>query len=81
MILHVIAVEPCGGHRLRLVFNDGTCKTVNLLPLLNGPVFEPLRDPSAFAEVKLDTECGTIVWPNGADLAPEALHALPDLAA
>jgi hypothetical protein len=44
-------------------------------------VFQPLLDPAEFARVRLEPECGTIVWPNGADLAPEALAALPDLAA
>jgi hypothetical protein len=54
---------------------------VDVGPLLEGPVFEPLRDPARFAELRVDSECGTVVWPNGADLAPEALRALPDAAA
>ena len=43
-------------------------------PLLDGPVFEPLRAPAYFASVTLDSICGTVVWPNGADFAPEALY-------
>jgi Protein of unknown function (DUF2442) len=39
-----------------------------------GPVFEPLRDPAFFAKVRVDPELGTVVWLNGADLAPEVLH-------
>jgi hypothetical protein len=38
-------------------------------------VFEPLADPAYFREVRLDEELGTIVWPNGADVAPETLHS------
>jgi hypothetical protein len=76
MILRIVQAEVCGPHRLRLAFNDGTQKVVNLLPLLHGPVFQPLRDPAFFARVVLDPICGTIVWPNGADLAPEALQEL-----
>ena len=38
-------------------------------------VFEPLRDPAYFATVKLDAEARRVVWPNGADLAPERLYA------
>jgi hypothetical protein len=55
---------------------NGAHGVVDLEPLLSGPVFEPLREPSYFAQVALDQVCGTVVWPNGADFAPEALHAL-----
>jgi hypothetical protein len=37
-------------------------------------MFEPLRDVAYFARVAVDAELGTIVWPNGADLAPDVLH-------
>jgi hypothetical protein len=76
MILHVIEASVCGPHSLRLVFNDGTRKRVNLLPLLDGQIFEPLRDPVYFARVVVDPVVGTVVWPNEADLAPEALYEL-----
>jgi hypothetical protein len=76
MILHIVEAEVCGPHLLRLVFNDGTGKVVNVRPLLSGPIFEPLRDPTYFAQVAVDPVCKTVVWPNGADLAPEALHEL-----
>jgi hypothetical protein len=33
-------------------------------------VFAPLSDPTYFARVELDEGLGTIVWPNGADVAP-----------
>jgi hypothetical protein len=80
MILHVIQAEVCGDHLLRLTFNDGTRKTVDVGPLLTGPVFEPLRDPAYFARAELDRICGTVAWPNGADFAPEALHELAAVA-
>jgi hypothetical protein len=41
---------------------------------LHGPVFEPLADPDFFAQVRVDNELGTVVWPNGADLDPLVLH-------
>ena len=42
---------------------------------LVGPVFEPLRDPEIFRDFRLDSELRTLVWPNGADFAPEFLRA------
>jgi hypothetical protein len=76
MILRILEAEVCGNHLLRLAFNDGVRKTVDVGPLLTGPVFEPLRDPAYFARAALDAVCGTVSWPNGADFAPEALHEL-----
>jgi hypothetical protein len=73
-IVHVVSVDVVGTHRLRLRFEDGTEGTVDLSEWPWRGVFEPLRDPSFFAQVRLDEELGTIVWPNGADLAPETLH-------
>jgi hypothetical protein len=76
MILRVREAQVCGRHSLRLTFNDGTTKQVDVLSLLDGKIFEPLRDPVYFAQMTLDSICGTVVWPNGADFAPEALHEL-----
>ena len=76
MILRVVEAEVSGHHLLRLAFNDATRKTVDVGPLLSGPVFEPLRDPAYFALAELDRVSGTVTWPNGADFAPEALHEL-----
>lgn len=76
-IVRIDTVELAGPHSLRLQFSDGLRKTVDILPLLRGPIFEPLRDPAYFSRVLLDPVAGTVVWPNGADFAPEALHDLP----
>jgi hypothetical protein len=76
MILRINAVEVRDNHCLYLLFNVGTEKVVDLSPILDGPIFEPLRDPNYFSRMQLDPVCGTVVWPNGADFAPEALLAL-----
>ena len=76
MILRITEADVSGRYSLKLAFNDGTRKTVNVEPLLIGPVFEPLKDPSFFARAALDRVCGTVAWPNGADFAPEALYEL-----
>ena len=76
MILRICEVRVCGPHSLRLTFNDGTTEQVDVRPLLDGTVFEPLEDPAYFATMTLDPVCGTVVWPNGADFVLEALHEL-----
>ena len=69
----VIRVQVLSGYRLEVEFADGVHGIVDLSEDLWGPVFEPLRDPAKFAEVGID-EFGVICWPNGADLAPDALY-------
>jgi hypothetical protein len=73
-IVHVTRVEVIGDHRLRLGFEDGAEGELDFAERDWHGVFEPLRDPSYFGRVQLDPELGTIVWPNGADIAPETLH-------
>ena len=69
------SVEPLEGFVLRLVFDDGTMREIDLEAELWGPVFEPLRhDSELFRQVRVDEELGTIVWPNGADMDPDVLH-------
>ena len=80
-VLRITFSEVVGPSDLRLVFNNGHEQTVNLSPLLVGPVFEPLQDPRYFALVRLDPICGTVVWPDGADFAPEALYGLKEQSA
>ena len=69
------------GHTIRLRFNDGTEAEVDLLSELYGEVFEPLREVGYFRKFQLHPELRTIVWPNGADFAPEFLRSLVKVAA
>jgi hypothetical protein len=72
MILpRLIRASWLGGHRVRLVFDDGAEGELDLAGDLAGVVFEPLRDPAYFARFEVDD---TLVWPNGADFAPEFLY-------
>jgi hypothetical protein len=75
-IVHVTDVRCLGGHRLRLSFEDGSSGEVDFSQEQWTGVFAPLADPGYFGRVQLDKELGTIVWPNGADIAPETLHLL-----
>jgi len=70
----VVEVRYVCDYTVWLRFQDGTCGEVDLRPSLRGPVFEPLQDPEYFKRVSVDPEIGTIVWPNGADIAPETLY-------
>jgi hypothetical protein len=76
---HVTSVEVLHDFVVRLGFQDGFTREIDLEPELWGPMFEPLRDHEVFQQVKVDDELGTIVWPNGADLAPEFLYGEENL--
>jgi hypothetical protein len=76
MTPRVSSAAVCGKYSLRLGFTDGTRRRVNLRPLLTGPVFEPLLDAGYFRRASVDPVAGTVVWPNGADVAPETLYAM-----
>ncbi len=71
----VVEMKVVGPYILDLTFSDGTKRVIDLEAELYGEVFEPLRDPARFAEARVDPELGTVVWPNGADFAPEFLYS------
>jgi hypothetical protein len=77
MLKDVVAVGALEPYRLRLTFEDGVSGEVDLAALVPFEgVFAPLRDPAGFGAVRVDSEAGTIVWPNGADLDPDVLYAV-----
>jgi Protein of unknown function (DUF2442) len=69
----VVRAEYRGGFRIHLAFNDASEGTVDFEAWLDGPVFEPLKNTPYFRRFFI--EGGTVVWPNGADIAPETLYA------
>ena len=68
----VVHAKYDGAFRIHLTFNDSLQGTVDLESWLEGPIFEPLKDRTYFQQFFLDG--GTVVWPNGADIAPETLY-------
>ncbi|HEX3528742.1 MAG TPA: DUF2442 domain-containing protein [Thermoanaerobaculia bacterium] len=76
-IYRVTSVESLGGFRLRLSFDDGSTREIDLEQVLEGEVYAPLRNPALFAAVSIDPEVHTLVWPNGADFDPAILHDWP----
>jgi Protein of unknown function (DUF2442) len=72
-LVRVTKVEPQEGFVLRVTFDDGSQKDVDVDELLRGPVFESIRrDLGVFRQVRV--EGGTVCWPNGADIDPVVLH-------
>lgn len=76
MVTDIVTAIPIAPHRLRIRFDDGTEGEIDVAEEIGFfGVFEPLADPAFFAQVRVDPELGTVVWPNGADLDPIVLHA------
>ena len=73
-IYRITSVSIVGQHALHLEFNDGTSQNIDFKSVLAGELYEPLRDPEVFRQVRLDPEVHTVVWPNGADFDPATLH-------
>jgi hypothetical protein len=76
-LYRVTSVEPLGGYRLRVGFDDRSAREIDLGSVLEGEIYGPLRDLAMFATVAIDPEVHTLVWPNGADFDPAVLHGWP----
>ena len=75
MFLHVAEAKYLQDYVIWVRFNDGVSGEVDLREELTGEVFAPLQDLAQFQRFRVDPEMETIVWENGADLAPEFLYA------
>lgn len=76
-LYRVRSFELLGTHSLRVGFDDGSEQVIDFRPILFGEIFGPLRDPAVFAQVRLDPDAQTLVWPTGADFDPATLHDWP----
>lgn len=75
----VRSVRVVTGRTVELTFRDGTQRRLDLAPMLWGPMFADIAgDDAVFAEVRVDQELGTLVWPNGADIDPDVLYGAVD---
>jgi hypothetical protein len=73
----ITAVTALPNFRLRVTFVDDTAGEIDMRaflsnPNIDGTIFEPLRDPALFSQAQV--KLGAIQWPNGADLAPDAMY-------
>ena len=76
--IRVTAAEYVRDYLIQLTFSDGSSRIVDFSRWLHGEVFRPLADKRQFK--RFFVAGGTVCWPNGADIAPETLHAVPAVA-
>jgi uncharacterized protein DUF2442 len=69
----LIAIRYVRDHVLWLRYSDGVEGEVDLGDSLTGPLLQGLQDESVFARARIEE--GHLVWPTGADWAPESLRA------
>jgi hypothetical protein len=74
MAARIVAARYVSGYTIWLRFDNGVEGVVNLTDALEGEVFEPLKSVEYFRQFELHPELRTLVWPNGADFAPEFLR-------
>ena len=65
-----------GDYRLLIAFENGDERLVDLGPHLDGPIFEPLKDPAYFKGFRVNEDIDTVVWENGADFSPDFLYEI-----
>jgi len=76
LLREITNVQPLNDRRLQLRFDDGTEGIVDVAKCVSFTgVFAPLADRAEFSRATVNTELGTVVWPCGADLDPDVLHA------
>ncbi|CAB3789431.1 DUF2442 domain-containing protein [Pararobbsia alpina] len=69
---NVTALTVLPGHRLEVGFADGLRGVVDMSKDDFRGVFAPLADESYFALATIRD--GVVVWPNGVDIAPDAMY-------
>jgi hypothetical protein len=73
---YVIEATYLSGYELAVRFENGQEKLVDLAPHLDGPVFEPLKDPQFFRRFTVNPDIDTVTWPNHADFSPDFLYEI-----
>ena len=68
----VRAVHPQSDYKLRLTFANGERRIYDARPLLDKSIYSQLRNPAFFLKATVD--CGTVVWSDEVDIAPEHLY-------
>ena len=74
MFLEIIKACYLDHYRVKLWFNNGDVKIVDLKDSLIGQAFQPLHDINYFKKFRI--HLNTIEWPNEVDFAPEYLYSI-----
>lgn len=77
MFPRVVDVRHVKDYELEIGFSDGAVTKLDFRKRVvgRGGVFEALEKVETFAQVSVDQEAGTLVWPNGVDFCPDVLYA------
>lgn len=74
-LFDIVDVRPLDPFFLHITFEDGLEGDIDIAQLVRFEgVFQPLSDEDFFAKVSVNSETGTIHWPNGADISPTTLR-------
>jgi len=74
MFLHIVSAKYIKDYKIEIVFSNGRKGIADLDGSFRGSVFEQLKDKEFFSKMTVDRDLETIIWPNGADFAPEFLY-------
>ena len=69
---YVREVEPLEDYRLRLLFENGERRILDMRPYLDRGVFQRLRDRGLFQEARV--VAGSVEWPTEIDLSYDTLY-------
>ena len=76
MLKDIVQVRLLGDYRLKIRFEDGVEGEIDVEKITNFTgVFAPLKEKDLFSKVQVNSDWGTIYWPNGADLDPDLLYS------
>lgn len=72
-----IALRPA--HVVRVFFQDGEVRDVDVSPTLDRPPFSALRDHQTFALAHVGEQTGGLEWTDEIGLDPDVIYAALDL--
>ncbi len=64
---------------VRVFFQDGEVRDIDLTPTLDTPPFAALRDPQIFRKAHIGRVTGGLEWTDEIGLDPDVLYATLDL--